>query len=94
MPSPLQRVANLLGLRRDGATKGPPPPDRRTLPQVLIGTALGGLIAGLLWALLGGDAASSVGFGVIMGVVFLWMDLRYRRRASEPPQVDGPDGGR
>lgn len=66
----------------DGPQK---PEDTRTLLQVLIGCAVMGAVAGLLWALFGGDAASSVGFGVIMGILFLTMDLGARRKQRQPP---------
>ncbi|WP_022929029.1 hypothetical protein [Patulibacter americanus] len=74
------RVRRYLGMGADGQK----PEDTRTLLQVLIGCAVMGAVAGLVWALFGGDAASSVGFGVIMGILFLTMDLGARRRQRPP----------
>ncbi|MDO9409094.1 hypothetical protein [Patulibacter sp.] len=71
------------------ADRGPgddgPPPDPRSLLQVLIGAFVGGAIAGGLAALLGSDAVAAVVFGFLIGVLFLWMDLRAKDRAEGPP---------
>lgn len=82
MPSPLQRVASSLGRR---SSSEPPTPDERTLLQVLIGAFVGGAIAGGLAALLGSEAISAVVFGFLIGVLFLWMDLKARNKAGGPP---------
>lgn len=80
--SPRQRAARLLGRRSPGE---PSPPDERTLLQVLIGALIGGALAGGVAALLGSQAVSAVVFGFLIGVLFLWMDLRARNRAGGPP---------
>ncbi len=82
MPGPLQRVAIALGSRRP---EEDPQPDERTLLQVLIGSFVLGAIAGGVAALLGSDAVAAVTFGLLMGVLFLWMDLKARNRAGGPP---------
>jgi len=82
VPTPRQRVARLLGRRSPGEA---PPPGERTLLQVLIGAFFGGALAGGVAALLGSQAVSAIVFGFLIGVLFLWMDLRARDKAGGPP---------
>lgn len=74
-----------------GSTGGDPPPrDERSLLPVLIGSAAGGIVAGLLAALVGSDPVAAVVFGFLIGVLWLWMDLRARgARHEEPPGRGG-----
>jgi hypothetical protein len=82
MPSPLQRLA---AASRRRTPDGDPPKDERSLLQVLIGALVGGLIAGGVSALLGSGAVASIVFGFLIGVLFLWMDLRAQEQARRPP---------
>jgi uncharacterized membrane protein YfcA len=79
---PLQRVASVFGSRRP---EPDPRPDERTLLQVLIGSFVLGVIAGGVAALVGSDTVAAVVFGFLIGVLFLWMDLRARNRADDGP---------
>lgn len=86
VPTPRQRLARPFRRRPAGE---PPPPDERTLLQVLIGAFFGGALAGGVAALLGSDAVAAVVFGFLIGVLFLWMDLRAREKAGGPPPPAG-----
>ncbi|WP_210491681.1 hypothetical protein [Patulibacter sp. SYSU D01012] len=78
MASTIDRIRTYFGLggRRDAE----PPVDRRTTLQVVLGALVGGIVAGLLWAVTGGGTGKAVVFGAFMAVFFLVMDLGLRRR--------------
>lgn len=86
MPGPLQRVALYFGLRKPDPD-APRPRDERSLFQVLLGATIGGVIAGALSALLGSGTVAAVTFGFLLGLLFLWMDLKARNAqdGDEPP---------
>lgn len=89
MTSPRERTSTSSGVDAP-ARDEPPPRDGRSLLQVLIGSAFGGIVAGLLAALVGSDAVAAVVFGFLIGVLWLWMDLRARGgRDEEPPGLGG-----
>ncbi|MEV4421848.1 hypothetical protein AB0L40_17965 [Patulibacter sp. NPDC049589] len=82
MSNPLQRVAIYFGVRKPDDT-GPPPPDDRTLLQVMLGNLIMAAIAGGISALLGSDAVEAIAFGALIYIFFLYMDLRARRKRRE-----------
>lgn len=87
MPGPLQRAAVLLGLRKP-THDAPRARDERSLLQVLLGALFGGVVAGALAALLGSGTVAAITFGFLLGLLFLWMDLK----ARNADDADGPPG--
>lgn len=89
MASPVQRVATLLGLRKADGDQGPPPDDR-TLLQVLLGNLFFAAISGGVSVLLGSDAVAAISFGVLIYVLFLFLDLQHRRKQREHDEEPPP----
>jgi hypothetical protein len=88
VPTPRERVLTSFRRRRGDAPE--PPRDERTLLQVLLGNLVFAVLAGGVSALLGSDAVEAVAFGVLIYVLFLFLDLGVRRRQGED---DGPPPG-
>jgi Flp pilus assembly protein TadB len=80
--SPLQRVAIYFGVAKPDPD-APAPRDERSLLQVMIGNLLFAFVAAGVTKLLGSDVVEAVMFGVIIYIMFLWFDLRARRKQRE-----------
>jgi hypothetical protein len=84
VPTPLQRVAASLGIRRSDPDE-PPAADERTPVQVLLGNLIFAALAGGISALLGSGPVEAITFGVVVLVVFVFVDLGARRKRREGP---------